>query len=112
MNKHSITGVQLAISKDEKLIMAKGYGKADIENNVLMGPNHKGRIASISKPITSAAIHKLDLQDNGFSLTSKVLGPNSIFGNTYGTNPLDFILNNFVWLKKRLLPQYCVSSSP
>jgi CubicO group peptidase (beta-lactamase class C family) len=30
----------------------------------------------------------LDLQDNGFSLTSKVFGPNSIFGNTYGTNPL------------------------
>ncbi|HKK75743.1 MAG TPA: serine hydrolase [Saprospiraceae bacterium] len=88
LSKHNIAGLQVAVSKDEKLMFSRGYGKADLENNLLMGPNHKGRIASISKPITSAAIHKLDLQDNGFSMTSKVFGPASIFGNTYGTNPL------------------------
>lgn len=87
LSKHNIPGLQIAISKNEKLVFAQGYGKADKENNLIMGPNHQGRIASISKPITSAAIHKLDLMDNSFSLQSKVFGPGSIFGNTYGSNP-------------------------
>ncbi|MEM6379347.1 MAG: serine hydrolase, partial [Bacteroidota bacterium] len=88
MNKYNVPGLQIAVSKDEKLIFARGYGKADQEKNVLMGPNLKGRIASISKPITSVAIHKLDLQDNGINMKSRVFGPNSIFGSTYGTQPL------------------------
>lgn len=89
MNTYNIPGLQIAVSKDEKLIFARGYGKADQENNLLMGPNLKGRIASLSKPITSAAIHKLAQQDRGLSLNSRVFGPNSVFGNTYGTRPLN-----------------------
>jgi CubicO group peptidase (beta-lactamase class C family) len=88
LNEHNIAGMQVAVSKNEKLVFARGYGKADKENNLLMGPNHKGRIASISKPITSAAIHKLDMINNSFNMNSKVFGPGSIFGNTYGSNPL------------------------
>ncbi len=88
MNKYDVPGLQIAVSKDEKLIFARGYGKADQEKNVLMGPNLKGRIASISKPITSAAIHKLDLSDNSFNLNTRVFGVASIFGNSYNTKNL------------------------
>lgn len=88
MNKYNVPGLQIAVSKDEKLVFARGYGKADQENNVLMGPNLKGRIASISKPITSAAIHKLDLSDNSFNLDSRVFGVASVFGTSYNTKNL------------------------
>ena len=84
MNKHNIPGVQVAVSRNGKLVFARGYGKADQEKNILMGPHLKGRIASISKPITSAAIMKLNAQNNSFNLNSRVVGPGSIFGNTYG----------------------------
>jgi CubicO group peptidase (beta-lactamase class C family) len=88
MNKYNVPGLQIAVAKDEKLVFARGYGKADQENNVLMGPNLKGRIASISKPITSAAIHKLDISDNSFDLNSRVFGVASIFGTSYNTKNL------------------------
>lgn len=85
MNKYNVPGLQFAVAKNEKLVFAKGYGKADKEKGIVMGPKTLGRIASISKPITSAAILKLDAQKANFSYNSKVFGPGSIFGTSLGT---------------------------
>jgi len=58
MNRHGIPGGALAIAKDGKLIFAKGYGWADLGGDEA-GPRTLFGLASLSKPITAAAILKL-----------------------------------------------------
>jgi N-acyl-D-amino-acid deacylase len=45
--------------RDGKLIYARGFGYADVENKTLVQPDALFRIASVSKPITAVAIMKL-----------------------------------------------------
>lgn len=68
LKKWSIPGAALAVTKNGKLILVRGYGYADLENKVPVQPDSMFRIASISKPITAAAVlhlvdqKKLDLE--------------------------------------------------
>lgn len=57
--KWSVPGGSLAISYQGRLVFARGYGLADRETGELVQPGSLFRIASVSKPITSAAILKL-----------------------------------------------------
>ncbi len=59
MRKHAIPGGAVAVMRDGKLIYARGFGYADVENKTPVQPDALFRIASVSKPITSAAILKL-----------------------------------------------------
>ena len=59
MKKHSIPGGAVAVMRDGKLIYARGFGYADVENKTVAQPDALFRLASVSKPITSAAIMKL-----------------------------------------------------
>src|SRR5678815_4969953 len=59
MQKYSIPGGAVAVVRDGKLIYARGFGYADVENKTPVEPDALFRIASVSKPITSAAIMKL-----------------------------------------------------
>ncbi len=67
MKRHAIPGGALAIIQDGKLIYARGYGFADREQKTPVLPTSLFRLASVSKPITSAAVmtlvdsRKLDL---------------------------------------------------
>ena len=60
--------------KDGRLVLAKGYGLADVENGELVQPDSLFRIASISKPITAVAILTLvedgllDLDERAFDI--------------------------------------------
>ena len=63
MRKWNLPGVALAIAKDGKLILARGYGYQDFEARTQMQPDTMVRIGSVSKPITSLAI--LRLKDQG-----------------------------------------------
>ena len=85
MNSYDIPGLQIAVTKNEKLVFAKGYGYADKENKTLMSPRTIGRIASISKPITSVAMMELKEKKPGFSFNRKVFGSNGILGSQYGS---------------------------
>ncbi len=58
MSRHGIPGGALAIAKDGKLVFAKGYGFADLGGDEA-GPQTLFGLASLSKPITAAAILKL-----------------------------------------------------
>lgn len=84
INKHSIPGVSIAITKQERLVFAKGFGYADTAAGEQVNPNHLFRIASVSKPMTAIAIMKL-IQQGKFSLSSKVFGSSGLLGTTYGT---------------------------
>lgn len=59
MRKHKIPGGAVAVVRDGKLIYARGFGYADVENKTPVQPDALFRIASVSKPITSVAIMKL-----------------------------------------------------
>ena len=59
MQKYAIPGGAIAVVRDGKLIYARGFGYADVENKKSVQPDALFRIASVSKPITSAAIMTL-----------------------------------------------------
>jgi N-acyl-D-amino-acid deacylase len=59
MRKYGIPGGAVAVMRDGKLIYARGFGYADVENKTPVQPDARFRIASVSKTLTSAAIMKL-----------------------------------------------------
>lgn len=86
MKKYSVPGASVALVKDGRLIFAKGYGNMDKSTGEVPGPNTLFRLASVSKPITSAAIMRLtEQQGSGLKLDSKVLGTGAMLGTTYGS---------------------------
>ena len=59
MRKYNIPGGAVAVVRDGRLMYARGFGYADVENKTPVQPDALFRIASVSKPITGAAIMKL-----------------------------------------------------
>ncbi|HEX8394504.1 MAG TPA: serine hydrolase domain-containing protein [Longimicrobium sp.] len=59
MRKYAVPGGAVAVLRDGKLIYARGFGYADVENKIPVQPDALFRIASVSKPITGVAIMKL-----------------------------------------------------
>ena len=72
MKKHKVPGGAVAVVKDGKLVYARGFGYADVENKVTVAPHALFRIASVSKPITAVAILKL-VEAGKLALGQKVL---------------------------------------
>ena len=56
LREHQIPGASLAVSRNGELVYARGFGVADAKQQVPIQPTTRFRIASISKPITAAAI--------------------------------------------------------
>jgi CubicO group peptidase (beta-lactamase class C family) len=86
INQNNIPGLSLAITKNERLVFAKGYGYADQNAGEKVNPAHLFRVASISKPITAIAIMKL-IEQGQLSLNQKVFGAGAVLGTQYGTQP-------------------------
>jgi CubicO group peptidase (beta-lactamase class C family) len=59
MHKYQIPGGAVAVAKDGKLVLAHGYGMADVEAHQAVAPDSLFRVASISKPFTAVAVLKL-----------------------------------------------------
>lgn len=90
MRKWHIKGASLAISRNDSLIYAKGYGWADEQNQIKMSPGHIMRIASVSKLITAAGIMVLQEREM-LSLRDTVFGPSGILNDSTYTS----------WIKDR-----------
>ncbi|MBL7787282.1 MAG: serine hydrolase [Chitinophagales bacterium] len=87
MAENNIPGLSFAITKNGKLVLAKGYGNADQSTSELVSPKDRFRIASVSKPITSVAIMKLIEQyPTKININSKVFGTGALLGTTYGNS--------------------------
>lgn len=87
MQKYSIPGVSIAVTRDDKLVYVKSYGKMSESDNTAISNNNLFRIASVSKPITGVGIMKL-LEASKLTLDSKVFGAGSILGNDYPSGKL------------------------
>ena len=59
MQKQPIPGLTLAVVRHGDVILSRGYGKADLENNVAAQPLAEFRTASIAKPMTAIATMEL-----------------------------------------------------
>ena len=81
IKKWNITGLSVAIVKDDKLIYTKGFGYANKELNEKMTPSNILRIASVSKLATAAAIMKLQ-ENNYLTIDDKVFGKNGILNDS------------------------------
>lgn len=81
INRWRIQGVSLAITKDERLVYAKGFGIANNETGEEVKPGHLFRIASVSKLITAVAIMKL-YEENKLNLDERVFGMNGIINDS------------------------------
>ena len=56
MNRHGIPGASLSVSKDGKLVYAKGFGWSHLEKGKKVLPETLFGLASLSKPITAIAV--------------------------------------------------------
>lgn len=59
MLRHNCPGLVITVTADGKEIWSKGFGFADVENGIQCTSSTVMRIASISKPVTMAAVAKL-----------------------------------------------------
>ena len=77
MQQWQLKGVSVAVMRGDSLYYAKGFGWADEEKGVEMGPGHILRVASVSKLITAAGIMRLQ-EEGKLSVKDKVFGPDGI----------------------------------
>lgn len=69
MCDRDIPGASLAISMDGVVVYERAFGWSDVDRTVAIEPDALMRIASVSKPITAAAIREL-IEDGVLSLDS------------------------------------------
>lgn len=63
MRKWGVPGGAVAIARDGRIVYARGFGWADVQRRRPVQPESRFRIASISKPLTAAAILRLEEQE-------------------------------------------------
>jgi len=84
LSQWDVPGAAIGVMKGERLVYARGYGFADQECKQPVQPDSLFRIASISKPITAAAILKLweegrlDLGDKVCDILSSLIAPDVV----------------------------------
>jgi len=71
MDRYQIPGAALAVAKDGRLVLSRGYGWADVQAKEPVQPNSLFRLASLTKPLTAVAVLHL-----GESLVFRGVYPN------------------------------------
>lgn len=82
-----LNGAQIAISRGDSLLYAKGFGWADKEAGTEMLPSNIMRLASVSKLVTAVGIMKL-VDENRLHLDDRVFGNSGILNDTAFTNAI------------------------
>jgi len=79
-------GLSIAIARDGRLEYAQGFGTIGHDSGEPLTTSNLFRIASVSKPITSAAIFSL-IEDGRLRADDTVFGVHGILGTRYGHRP-------------------------
>jgi N-acyl-D-amino-acid deacylase len=78
MGRHGIPGAALAVARDGKLVLARGFGWADLASRAPVQPDTRFGIASLSKAFTAVAVlklveeGKLRLEDKAFVILNHI----------------------------------------
>lgn len=59
VRRNNVPGASVAVTRQGELIYSRGFGWADVENQIPVQPEDLFRIASVSKPITAVGIMQL-----------------------------------------------------
>lgn len=81
IKRWKIEGASLAVTKDERLVYAKGFGTANSKTGEDVKPGHLFRIASVSKLITAVAVMKL-FEEGNLTLDETVFGERGILNDS------------------------------
>jgi CubicO group peptidase (beta-lactamase class C family) len=84
--KFDAPGLSVAIARQGSLQYAEAFGTIGHESRQPLTTSGLFRIASVSKPITSAAIFAL-IEDGHLRIDDTVFGPHGILGTRYGRQP-------------------------
>ena len=85
MNQWDVPGGAAAVTYQGRLVYARGFGYADVDNQIPVEPTSLFRIASVSKSITGIAMAKL-IEEGLLSTADKVFGEGGILtGSRYDT---------------------------
>lgn len=87
IGRWNIKGLSLAVTRNDSLLYAKGYGWADKEKGEEMTPTKIMRLASASKLVTAIAIMRL-VEEGKLKLDSKVFGQDGILNDTAYSNAI------------------------
>ncbi|MCP2044425.1 serine hydrolase [Pontibacter sp. HSC-36F09] len=82
MRRYDVPGLAISITRNGEPVFVRSYGYADKEKEELVSDQSLFRIASLSKPITSAGILKL-IQDGKLTLADKVFGAEGILADDF-----------------------------
>jgi CubicO group peptidase (beta-lactamase class C family) len=80
MDKYDVPALSLAYGRGTRMLLAQAYGLSSRESHQPATPQSLFRLASLSKPITSAAIFTL-VQAGRLHTTDVVFGPKGILNN-------------------------------
>ena len=81
LEKYDIKGASVAVTREGRLVFAKGFGYANVETGRKMSPGNVFRIASVSKLITAIAIMQL-VEQGKLHLEDTVFGPDGILNDS------------------------------
>jgi N-acyl-D-amino-acid deacylase len=68
---HRVPGAALAVTRNSRLVYARGFGFADVDGQRPVQPDALFRLASISKPLTAVAVMQL-VEQSKFGLEDRV----------------------------------------
>lgn len=88
MKTWGIKGASVAVAREGKLLYARGFGYASINDSIPVEPYHRFRVASVSKLVTAVAVMKL-VEEGRLSLNDRVFGPGNILDDTLFLHPKD-----------------------
>jgi CubicO group peptidase (beta-lactamase class C family) len=86
MQEWAVPGFSFALARNGSIRATRAFGYANRITREIVTPDHRFRIASVTKPITSTSVHLL-IQQNRLAPTDKVFGPGALLGTTFGTQP-------------------------
>ncbi|MFN3843186.1 MAG: serine hydrolase domain-containing protein [Rehaibacterium terrae] len=84
--QHAIPALSLAIARDGHLRHASAHGHADLAGDTPLTPQHRLRIASVSKPLTALAVLRL-VEDGALALDERVFGHRGVLGARHPIPP-------------------------
>jgi len=84
MQKYHVPGLSLAFAQNDSIKLQRTYGYADTALKQPVIPDHRFRIASVSKPFTATAIMLL-IEQGKLHLQDKVFGKGAVLGTIYGS---------------------------
>src|SRR5215469_11137865 len=93
IQERAIPGLSVAVTYDDRLVYASGFGYADVKNKEVVATADRFRLASVSKSITAIAIMHL-AEIGALSISDHVFGPGGILGHMYGREPYSAMVRN------------------